>query len=133
MRTTSVQEDKRKGDNTMKKNIITVAATMMASAMIITSVSPVTAFAKNMGASETSIKTSIAAYKTTQTVTKDQALEIALKHAGYDKKDVLYSSVKEDFDDKIDVYEVEFRVGFFEYNYDIAVEDGQIVEFEIED
>jgi uncharacterized membrane protein YkoI len=117
----------------MMKNIIRATATIIASAMIILSASPVTAFAKNMDTKEASIKTSVAATKTTQSITKDQALEIVLKHAGYDKKDILFSKVKEDFDDNIDVYEVEFRVGFCEYNYDIEIATGEIVEFEIDD
>jgi uncharacterized membrane protein YkoI len=66
-------------------------------------------------------------------ITKDQAIDIALKDAGYTKKDTLYVNVKKDFDDGMEVYEIEFRVGFVEYNYDINVANGQIVDFEIDD
>ncbi len=123
------------GDNTMKKNLITTATTIIASAMIFLSASPVTAFATNTVSA--SLPKSAATTTTTVTdptsITKKQALQIALEHAGYNSKDILYSSVKKDLDDGVEVYEVEFRVGFCEYNYDIAVADGQILEYEIDD
>ena len=66
-------------------------------------------------------------------ISEDKALEIALDHAGYKKEDTLYTQVKKDFEDGQEVYEVEFRVGFVEYNYNISVTNGQIVDFEIDD
>ncbi len=66
-------------------------------------------------------------------ITEDKALQIALDHAGYQKGDTLYTQVKKDFEDGQEVYEVEFRVGFVEYNYNISVTNGQIVDFEIDD
>ncbi len=66
-------------------------------------------------------------------ISEDKALEIALDHAGYKKDDTLYTQVKKDFEDGQEVYEVEFRVGFVEYNYNISVTNGQIVDFEIDD
>ena len=66
-------------------------------------------------------------------ISLEQAIDIALKDAGYTKKDTLYVNVKKDFDDGMEVYEIEFRVGFVEYNYDINVANGQIVDFEIDD
>ena len=33
----------------------------------------------------------------------------------------------------MEIYEVEFRVGLTEYNYDIAVSNGQIVDYDIDD
>ena len=66
-------------------------------------------------------------------ITSDQALDIALKHAGIAKKDALFPSVKKDYDDGRQVYEVEFYAGFMEYNYDIDVATGSIIEFDIDD
>ncbi len=63
----------------------------------------------------------------------DDALNIALNHAGYDKEDTLYTIVKSNYEDGIEVYEVKFRVGFVEYSYDIEVATGNIIDFEIND
>ena len=41
--------------------------------------------------------------------------------------------VKKDYDDGMEVWEVEFHKGFIEYNYDIEVSTGQIVDFDIDD
>ena len=122
----------------MKKTIITTAATIMTSAMVFLSASPVTAFAatsyiEKFPTSKTVTVASQATDAATTTITKEQALKIALDHAGYKKSDIIFSSVEKDYDDGKEIYEVEFRVGFIEYNYDIAVSDGQIVEFDIDD
>lgn len=66
-------------------------------------------------------------------ITEDQALQIALADAGYTTKDVTYSTVKKDYDDGVEVYEVEFRIGRYEYNYDIEISTGRILDFEIDD
>ncbi len=66
-------------------------------------------------------------------ITKEQALQIALDHAGLKKSDVAFSKVKKDFDDGRQQYDVEFHVGFNEYNYDIDASTGQIVDFDIDD
>lgn len=66
-------------------------------------------------------------------VTKDQALQIALDHAGLTTKDVTLPKVKKDHDDGKEVYEVEFHVGFNEYSYNIDVATGEILDFEIDD
>ena len=67
-------------------------------------------------------------------ITEDQALDIALNHAGVTKSDVTSSFVNKDFDDDrgITTYDVEFRVGAQEYNYDIDMTTGEIYEFDSE-
>ena len=67
-------------------------------------------------------------------ITEDQALDIALNHAGVAKSDVTSSFVNKDFDDDrgITMYDVEFRVGAQEYNYDIDMTTGEIYEFDSE-
>ena len=66
------------------------------------------------------------------TLTKDQALEIALKHAGVAKANTSYVFVKPDYDDGRATYDVEFHVGSKKYNYDIDANSGQIIEFDID-
>ena len=68
----------------------------------------------------------------TDTITEEEALDIALKDAGISKKDISYSEVHQDYDDGVNKYEVEFHVGSKEYNYDIAVKGGKILEHEAE-
>ncbi len=66
-------------------------------------------------------------------ITKDQALQVALDHAGYKKSDVLFPTVKKDFDDGMEIWEVKFYVGLYEYQYDISVANGQIIDFDLDD
>ena len=63
-------------------------------------------------------------------ITKDQAVETALKHAGVSKADASYINVKSDFDDGMEQFDVEFHVGMTEYNYDIDANTGRIVDFD---
>ncbi len=65
-------------------------------------------------------------------ITPDQALEIALKHAGYTAAETTGSEVKNDYDHGENIYEVEFYIYGKEYQYDIRVSDGQILDYEID-
>ena len=128
----------------MKKNLMTTTATILTSAMVIISATPFTSFAAvNTTAkpkTTTNVTATAPAAKTTGTtanasvgITKEEALQAALDHAGYKKADVKFPSVKKDIEDGQEVWEVKFYVGFYEYDYDIAVSDGQILEFDIDD
>lgn len=129
----------------MKKTMITRAATLMATVAIAVTALPMTAFAASPchsgqgrdGKKYAPVYTTTTTPTTTQTftgpVTKDQALQIALTHAGYKQSEVQFPIVKKDYDDGMEVWEVEFHKGFIEYNYDIEVSTGQIVDFDIDD
>ena len=65
-------------------------------------------------------------------ITQDQALEIALTHAGVAKSDASFILVKPDFDDGMQQYDVEFHVGMTEYNYDIDANSGRIADFDVD-
>ncbi len=67
-----------------------------------------------------------------QEITPDQALEIALKHAGYTAAETTGSEVKNDYDQGENIYEVVFYIYGKEYQYDIRVSDGQILDYEID-
>ena len=117
------------------KKIIALAATIIASVAIVLPIIPPMA---SLAAAPEKVKTAMTAAPMKDTgvasgVTKMQALDIALKHAGYEMDDTLYTKVKKDYDDGMEVYDVEFRVGFVEYNYNIEVASGQIIDFEIDD
>lgn len=113
------------------KKIIAIAATIIASLVIaIPIIPPMRALAAPLAGQAIA---PIKAVGVTSGVTKKQALEIALKDAGYEMEDTLYTKVKKDQDDGMEVYDVEFRVGFVEYNYEIEVASGQIIDFDIDD
>ena len=65
-------------------------------------------------------------------ITQEQAVEIALKHAGVAKANVSYLQVRPDYDDGMQQFDVEFYVGMTEYNYDIDANSGRIVDFDVD-
>ena len=60
-------------------------------------------------------------------ISRDEAKEIALNHAGVN--DV--TNYKIELDDN--KYEIEFRVGYLEYEYEINATTGKIISYEIDD
>lgn len=61
--------------------------------------------------------------------TEAQAKAIALKDAGLNEKEVTFTKCKKDMDDGIKKFEIEFRTAdFMEYEYEINVSDGTILE-----
>ena len=65
-------------------------------------------------------------------VTEEQALEIALNHAGVSKANASYVQVHKDYDDGMEQFDVKFYVGMTEYSYDIDANTGRIVDYDIE-
>ena len=63
-------------------------------------------------------------------ITADKAKSIALADAGVSESAALGLQVKQDWDDGIALYEVEFRSGGAEYEYDIRLSDGAILKSE---
>ena len=62
-------------------------------------------------------------------ITEDQAKAIALKDAGFNENEVTFIKCRKDMDDGIVKFEIEFRTpDFMEYEYDIKVSDGTILE-----
>ena len=66
----------------------------------------------------------------TAELTKEQALAIALEHAGLTEEQVAYVKVEKDFDDGMWIYEIEFREGRTEYDYTVRASDGKIVDYD---
>ena len=73
-----------------------------------------------------------AARPTGDEFSKEDALDIALEHAGLKESDVTVTELYRESEDGIDVYKVEFRSGGMEYDYEIRVSDGTILESESE-
>lgn len=63
---------------------------------------------------------------------KKKAIRIALKDAGFKKSQVKRLKVEVDREDGHKIYEVEFKKGKYEYEYDIAYYSGKILDKEVE-
>ena len=66
------------------------------------------------------------------TVDKKEALAIALADAGLEKSDVRRTRTHRDYDDGRKFFEVSFRAGDTEYNYDIDAATGTIVDYDVD-
>ena len=64
---------------------------------------------------------------------KAEAETIALKYAGFTAEQVKGLRSEYDFDDGVAHYDVEFRVGQWEYKYEIHAETGAVLSFEKDD
>lgn len=68
----------------------------------------------------------------TKELTKEEAIAIALKHAGLTEADVSRLEAKPDRDDSITEWEIDFRSGDHEYDYTVHAETGEILEWDKE-
>ena len=66
-------------------------------------------------------------------LTKTEAESIALKHAGFSAEQVKGLRSEYDFDDAVAHYDVEFRVGQWEYEYEIHAQTGAVLSVEKDD
>ena len=62
-------------------------------------------------------------------ISESEAKAIALKHAGLKEADVKFTKFNEDMDDGVWQYEIEFVSGETEYDYEINMERGEILDF----
>jgi len=65
-------------------------------------------------------------------ITKDQAIDIALKQARVTKKNAQYLNAYQDYEDGRPTFEVKFYVGMTEYHYEIDAVTGQIFDTDID-
>lgn len=63
-------------------------------------------------------------------ITPEEALSIALAHAGFTAEQVKYLQTEFEIDDRIPQYDVNFHEGYWEYEYEIHAETGEILSFE---
>ncbi len=68
-----------------------------------------------------------------QLLTKDEALKIAVEHAGYTVDSVSRTKVKKDNDDGRLVYEIKFKADKTKYEYELDAYTGDILNWEIDD
>lgn len=65
-------------------------------------------------------------------ITVDQAKSIALERAGVSASDAIFTKAKLDYDDGIQKYEIEFRVGRMEYECDVNAQTGTITDYSVD-
>lgn len=63
-------------------------------------------------------------------ITKARAKELALAHAGVSASKATFVEAKLDYEDGVQVYEIEFYSGSTEYDYEINAETGEILSFD---
>jgi len=66
-------------------------------------------------------------------LTPEEVQAIALQHAGFTADQVQYLRTEYEIDDRVPQYEVQFREGPWEYEYEIHAETGVILSFEKDD
>lgn len=65
-----------------------------------------------------------------QTLTREQAAQIALDHAGFTADQVTRLNAEYEIDDGIPQFDIEFYQGDWEYEFEISAEDGRILSFD---
>lgn len=69
--------------------------------------------------------------KPDQNINLEKAKQIALKHAGVAEKNAIFTKAQQDYDDGQVEFEIEFRVGAMEYEYEIYA-NGNIKDYSVE-
>lgn len=87
----------------------------------------------NLEQAQASASASVSKSEELTSVNPDTAIDKALKHAGVAREDaVLYGTPSLDNDDGKAHYDIEFAYNGYEYDYEIAVEDGAVLKAEKE-
>ena len=63
-------------------------------------------------------------------ITVDEAKKIALNHANLTSKEVSFINAEADMDNGVEFYDIEFYSNNKEYDYEISVADGKIIEYD---
>lgn len=65
-------------------------------------------------------------------LTAEEAKQAALDYAGVDASEATFTKTHKDWDDGLEIYEIEFYAGDTEYELDVDANTGKIVEFSTE-
>ena len=66
-------------------------------------------------------------------LTPEEAQEIVLDHAGVTAEEVKRLRIGFEYDDLVPQYEVRFRKGFVEYEYEVHGDTGEILSVDVDD
>ena len=78
---------------------------------------------------ERSVETRASGASGAKAIDLSEAKRIALRHAGLTEGEVTFSEAKREKDDGEDKFEIEFRAGNIEYEYEIDASTGSILEY----
>ena len=78
---------------------------------------------------ERSVETRASGASGAKAIDLSEAKRIALRHAGLTEGEVTFSEAKREKDDGEDKFEIEFRKGNIEYEYEIDAATGSILEY----
>ena len=140
---------KVKGDELMRKTVVKTLGMMTLIGMFMTGCNNVDETANQAPAtnSETSSATNTTEATNAQTntttqgntntqnngqITEDEAKKIALAHAGVKESDVTSIRAVQEKEDGRSVYEVKFYTDKKKYDYEITIDDGEVVKAESE-
>lgn len=65
-------------------------------------------------------------------ISQEDALQIALEHAGVAAEDISHQNIRWDTDDAVPEYEIEFHTAAAEFDYDIHAHTGQVLSWDAE-
>lgn len=102
----------------MKKNLCIILALALVLPML-------------MGCQSTA-QPAVPATSETDIITAEQAKELALSHAGFTSDQVTGLRGERDLDERIPHYDVDFRQGGYEYDYEIHAQTGEVLRSEKE-
>ena len=68
--------------------------------------------------------------ESTQKLTEEQALEIALNHLGFSADQITRLRTKYEIDDGMPQFDIEFHQGDWEYEFEIHAENGKILSYD---
>ena len=63
-------------------------------------------------------------------ITLEEAMDLALTHAGFLAEEVTFTKTEFETEDKIPQYDISFRQNGIEYDYDIDAQSGSILSFD---
>ena len=66
-------------------------------------------------------------------ITQEEAVALALSHAGFTAQEVSFLRVEPELYDRVPHYDVEFQEGYWEYEYEIHAQTGAVISFEKDD
>lgn len=114
-----------------KKNLLKTLGIAAAAGVLIFS-----AACKNTGTIETPVNQASGTQASTKaaesSISLEKAIEIALAHAGVSRDDASFTKTQLDSTDKVPHYEIDFIADGKEYDYEVAVSSGKILESDVE-
>lgn len=85
---------------------------------------------QNQSSNESTEAQNTEAQNTDDYITQEEALAIALEHAGVVETEITRSEFELDYDRGVAEYEISFNVGQMEYDYELNAQTGEIISFE---